>query len=617
MAQGRAAASIPDSLKKEAVMVVRQDQEEIEVVSSRKTKIHRHYVYTILNSQGDRYAAVHTFYDKFHDVVSITGILYDGEGKVLKKIKKGDMQDWNMEGAGILTSDIRFKYYPFACRSYPYTIDYEEEVEINGFFMLPDWQPQPARNVSMEGASLTIRTPAGYPLRYKAYRCPGEAVFSEEKGEKTIQWTVGGCAVRQEEPYEPAWFGQAARVRMAPGDFEMDGNKGHLNTWDDLGRFTGSLFAGRDRLPDEARRQVHQLVDGLSDDRQKIAVLYRWLQENTHYVGIELGIGGWQPFDASYVYTKRYGDCKALSNYMVALLKEAGIRGATVLIRGGATPPMDTSFACAQFNHAIAVAFTGKDSVWLECTSSVLPAGYLGVFTSDKDALLISPSGGQVVHTPVYGVRENRFSRTVKGTLSADGNLEAQLVYDYSGLEQDALRSSLARTSGKERLSLRQQALGVPNGLIKELSYTQDSSAVIPGIRERMGLSAEHFATAAGSRLLLYPGYFYKRIAGLSEAPGRADDFELPVSYEEVDSLELTIPEGYAPEGSPFSATFSCPCGSYRIRSSFDAGKRMFRVVCWFTEHKGVYPAGDWSRLVRFFNLVHREGNRQLVLVKQ
>ncbi len=72
-----------------------------------------------------------------------------------------------------------------------------------------------------------------------------------------------------------------------------------------LGRFCGSLYEGRGQLPEEARRTVHELVSGLSDDREKIKVLYRFLQQNTHYVGIELGIGGWQPYDASYVYNTK------------------------------------------------------------------------------------------------------------------------------------------------------------------------------------------------------------------------------------------------------------------------------------------------------------------------
>jgi len=76
-------------------------------------------------------------------------------------------------------------------------------------------------------------------------------------------------------------------------------------------------------LPDNIKKEVHELTDNLKDVRQKVYVLYDFLQKNTHYINVSLGIGGWQPFPADYVAIKRYGDCKALSNYMVALLKEA------------------------------------------------------------------------------------------------------------------------------------------------------------------------------------------------------------------------------------------------------------------------------------------------------
>jgi len=274
-------------------------------------------------------------------------------------------------------------------------------------------------------------------------------------------------------------------------------------------------------------------------------------------------------------------------------------------------PALDTGFACPQFNHAIAVAFTGKDSVWLECTSSLLAPGYLGSFTADRDALLIDPAGGHVIHTPVYGVRENHLDRRVQGNISSDGRLDASLTCSYTGLEQDALQWRIDQLTKKDLLQERREALGIQNLTVKDLSWSFDSSG-IPAIREMMSLAAGQFATISGDRLLVSPGCFLRRGAGLKEETF-SRPFELSTSYEETDSISLVVPPGYQPEGTPFNASFSCTCGSYRIRSGFSDG--VYTITCRFQQNKGLYDAAAWPRLVRLFNLVHREGDRVVVFV--
>jgi hypothetical protein len=327
-----------------------------------------------------------------------------------------------------------------------------------------------------------------------------------------------------------------------------------------------------------------------------------------------LGIGGWQPYDAAYVYNKKYGDCKALANYMVALLNEAGIRACPVLIRAGAeAQPIDTGFACIQFNHEIAVAFTGKDSVWLECTSSTLPAGYLSNFTADRDALLLDEQGGHIVHTPVYGIRENRFDRLLKGSIDDEGKLEATLRDDYSGLEQDGPESMVNHLSKKELLDQKRQQVGLPNCTISNL---RDSATpgVVPSLEETMGLAVDMFATMAGNRLLITPGVFMKRSGRLTESLNRKTPVELRSSVTESDSVILHLPAGWSSEGNLPAGNYSCALGSYHIRSNFEDG--ILTLTCSFTQNKGIYPAQDYARLVRLFNLVHRESDRELAFIK-
>jgi hypothetical protein len=608
--QDPVAATIPDSLRQGASVVERADETEIDIESPRKVKIRRRVVYTILNANGDTYATIHTYYDKFHDLINVTGILYDAGGKELKKIRKSDMEDWSTAGSGILMTDSRVKLYHFSCRSYPYSVSFEEEVVQSGLFVLPQWQPQATASMAVESSRLVVRIPTGFPLRFKEH---GD-VKEESEGGMVYTWEVHDRPAVKQEPFAPSWPKVEPGVLLASGEFEEGGYRGRLYSWADMGRFVEDLYRGRDQLPEEARQKVHALISGITDDRKKIEILYSWLQQNTHYVAIELGIGGWQPFDAKDVYTRKYGDCKALSNYMVALLKEVGIRACNVLIRSGdLAPAMDTGFVCSQFNHAIVVAFAGNDSVWLECTSPYLPAGYLSSFTADREALLLDDNGSHVVHTPVYGVKENRLIRVLQGGIDSGGNLQAQLRIDYSGLEQDALESEMDHLSKNELREQRQQALGLSNCTIDELSY-RTTRAAVPAIEETMRLTAAAYSTVSGGRIFISPGTFLKGVEPVSESGPRRRDVELTRSVEETDSVFLRIPAGYVPEGALPSASYSAAFGSHRIRGEMKGDTVV--LICRFRQHKGTYPVDSWSKLEHFFNLIHQEANRELVFIR-
>src|SRR6185295_11155222 len=148
------------------------------------------------------------------------------------------------------------------------------------------------------------------------------------------------------------------------------------------------------------------------------------------------------PYDAKYVGSKKYGDCKALSNFMYSLLKEAGIRSVYTVIRAGEDNNyLLTDLPCSQFNHVILFVPNGKDTTWLECTSQTTSAGYLGEGTDNRLALAVDENGGTLVHTPQYGLKENLEIRNITATIFESGYLEAMINTKYHALQQDRIHS--------------------------------------------------------------------------------------------------------------------------------------------------------------------------------
>lgn len=95
-----------------------------------------------------------------------------------------------------------------------------------------------------------------------------------------------------------------------------------MSSWQSYGIWQNSLLTGRDQLAEPIKLKLRELTAGCNTPREKVQAVYNYLAETTRYVSIQLGIGGLQPIAASDVCRAGFGDCKGLSNYTHAMLKE-------------------------------------------------------------------------------------------------------------------------------------------------------------------------------------------------------------------------------------------------------------------------------------------------------
>ncbi|HEV3250375.1 MAG TPA: hypothetical protein VGZ71_05450, partial [Puia sp.] len=84
---------IPDSLKKNARVVQREEEITLEIKSPAKAIMRKRHVFTILNETGNNFGGNVSEYDKFISINSLSGTLYDAAGKEIKHVKKKDMSD--------------------------------------------------------------------------------------------------------------------------------------------------------------------------------------------------------------------------------------------------------------------------------------------------------------------------------------------------------------------------------------------------------------------------------------------------------------------------------------------------------------------------------------------
>jgi hypothetical protein len=284
-------SSISEKLLKNADAVKRTETIEFEIVNLKETILHYKYAITILNENADDYSVFSEWYDQFRNVSSVEGYLYDKDGNLLKKMKYKDLQDVSATDDNNLVDDYRSKRFAFYYKTYPYTVEFEATIKSAQTFWLSYWIAQEHENLSVEQSSFKVLTPENYLLRHRSFNYNGEPTITSANGKKTYYWQASQLAAFKKQFAAPRWHELTTMVSLAPSDFAVDDFRGSMNDWNEFGKFMSYLKKDRDKLPEDVLGKVMQLTANASTDLEKIELLYKFLQQNTRYISIQLGIG--------------------------------------------------------------------------------------------------------------------------------------------------------------------------------------------------------------------------------------------------------------------------------------------------------------------------------------
>ncbi len=613
-AQNYPVVLIPDSLKINAHSVKRMELLHVNIKALNKVIVKHKWAITILDEQGDEESDYSNSYSSMEDLSHIDGYLYDASGKKIQSVKRKDIADKPMADGFSLMRDDRIKSHNFYHRVYPYTVEYEDEKELNSTYHLPFWMPVESEKYAVQQSRFIVETSPEYNLRIKQLNFLPPPAISKSKTTQYV-WETTNRKALVEEPFQPPFKELIPIVYIGPSDFLLGNYSGNMSSWQNLGKLNLALNQGRDELPPAIKEKVHQLVDKVSDLEEKVKILYQFMQSGTRYISVQLGIGGWQPFDAKYVADNKYGDCKALSNYMISLLKEAGIKANYVLVTAGENQKgLSEDFPSPYFNHIISCVPNGKDTIWLESTDQTKSAGYMGSFTGDRKVLLIDSDGGHVVSTPKYSAADNIQMRNSKAVLDKEGNLVVDVNTHSTGLQQELQHALMHDATSEQRTKYLNKALSLGTYEVDKSDY-REQKGKIPVMEEYLHVKVPSYATLSGKRIFILPNLFNRSRTKLSDDPDRKYPICFDEAFKDVDTVTIQIPEGYNLEAMPKSVSIHNEFGDYDI--SYKVNGTLVEMIRTNMRGRKELPAADYPLLVKYFDTIYKADHSRIVFVKK
>lgn len=603
---------ISPALLENAHTVMRIFNNELEIKSEKSAILMVTEVRTILNKNGQKDGLFIETYDPMNKIVNLKGKVYNALGLKIKNLGGDDVLDYSAISGFSMYEDNRVKFIDPKNQTYPYTVEYTYEIEMKHTFFLPGWSHN-AENTSYENSTFIVKVPSAYSFRFKEYGLESHVIKSSTKEQDIYMWSLKNLNVRKHEPMTPSSSHNSPTVVLAPNMFEFAGTKGSSETWKDLGLWVTALNENKDLLSDVTKMKMKEITSDCKTDFDKVKVIYEYMQKKTRYVSIQVGIGGWQPFDAETVDKTSYGDCKALSNYTKALLSTVGIKSFYTLVNAGSSSlSIDKDFSSSQFNHAIVCVPINSDTIWLECTSQRMPCGFNGDFTDDRDVLIIDGENSKLVHTRIYPATENCIIRSSVVNFMDDTNGNAIYNAKYKGLTCDEI-SPIFYADDADKQKKITQSIDLPTFSLTNFSLTENRSKT-PFFDENINISFTNYMRKMGNITLLPLNFMNKFSAIPEKVRNRKNEMCIRRSYLEIDTVTYILPNEYEVTELPSKIEITGKFGKY-LANVTKVGKSItyFRK---FELTKGAFPAAAYVEYREFLEQISTADEAVLNLSK-
>lgn len=209
-------------------------------------------------------------------------------------------------------------------------------------------------------AHLDVSWPSDYQMGWRAP--PFLATLREQRTDTGVE--ISDTQIDQQPLVEPAGApSRYAATRLV----QVSGHR----SWSEISQLLYPLFSDAAKLSQTSpvHGEIERLRTSHRDPRSRTEAALRLVQDQIRYVSLGMNEARIVPADVDSTWSRRYGDCKAKTVLLLALLRELGVDAEPVVVAtvdGDALParlPM-----IGLFNHVLVRATIDGKEYWLDGT---------------------------------------------------------------------------------------------------------------------------------------------------------------------------------------------------------------------------------------------------------
>ncbi len=607
-------ADIPLDLLENANSVILEEKTEIDVSADGKQIMSTFIAVAVLNKKGDNVVRSFVAYDEGIKVKKVEAIVYDALGNEIEHYRKREFRDVSYGDGYSIYSDDRALYINYIPTTYPYVFIFNFETESNTTAFIRDWYPVKGYSTSTKKSTYKIKFDSANKPRIKKDNLEGYEISISENPNEIICKAEKINALVFEE-LSPSFSKNFPNVSFSLNKFTLKGVSGYAENWKEFGFWMQkSLLDDVSDLPESTIVKVENLIKNETTNQAKARLIYNYLQEKVRYVSVQIGIGGWKPMLASEVDKLSYGDCKALTNYTKALLDAVGIPSYyTILYADEEKLDVDKEFSRIWGNHAILGVPDDDEITWLECTSQDKPFGYIGVTCDDRDVLIVTPEGGEIVHTKNYNFSENLEETFVEVVINRKGGAKANYKSTSKGIRYGE-KYRIVNKKQEDIDKFYKNKWDAINGYtIDNLQLTNDKENII--FTEDLQINIPSYCISVGDDILVNVNLFNQNNDIPSRIRDRKYDLYISRGFEDRNTITITIPQEFKIGDLPADNLIENKFGSYSV-SYQPLSENEIEYSRQLIIKKGTFPPEEYKNYRSFRRKISKLDNTKIVVTK-